>query len=321
MKASKIPYTIAPFTGGTPLQPWMTLALKHRHPRDNLIHFDEPTHIYTVKGSSKGICSITTFLHQFFPHFDPDVVIPKMMKSKNWPNSKWFGMSAAAIKAAWSANGKESSEAGTAMHLGIEMVMNGAEAIVEDSIKASIEWRYFWNYWRDDCKIWEPWRTEWEVWDEDLKLSGSVDMIYRNKKDGTFAVYDWKRAKEIKMENTFEGGYGPVSHLPNCNYWHYTLQLNLYRWLLEKHYGVVVSEMALVVIHPNNKNFKRYKLNRLEDEIEGVIEARRLAVAEGKGRVAVLEDVCGGHAAQAAQAEEVEEEEDPPPLKSYGFQD
>lgn len=227
-------------------------------------------------------------------------------------------MSAAAIKAAWSANGKESSEAGTAMHLGIEMVMNGAEAIVEDSIKASIEWRYFWNYWRDDCEIWEPWRTEWEVWDEDLKLSGSVDMIYRNKKDGTFAVYDWKRAKEIKMDNTFEGGYGPVSHLPNCNYWHYTLQLNLYRWLLEKHYGVVVSEMALVVIHPINKNFRRYKLNRLEDEIEGVIEARRLAVAEGKGRVAVLEDVC--NAAHAA-AEEAEEAEEPPALQRYGFQD
>jgi hypothetical protein len=150
-------------------------------------------------------------------------------------------------------------------------------------------------------------------------------MIYRNRKDGTFAVYDWKRAKEIKMDNTFETGYGPVSHLPNCNYWHYTLQLNLYRWLLEKHYGVVVSEMALVVIHPINKNFRRYKLNRLEDEVEAVIETRRLAVAEGKGRVAVLEDVCGGHGLAAEQAQaadaDAEEEEEPAPLKSYGFQD
>jgi hypothetical protein len=41
-------------------------------------------------------------------------------------------------------------------------------------------------------------------------------------------------------------------------------------------------------------------------------------VAEGKGRVAVLEDVCGGHvAAQAAE----EEAEEPPALQSYGFQD
>lgn len=290
------PPKTAPFTGGTPLQPWMTLALTHRHERDNLIHFDEPSHVYTVKGSSKGITSITTFLHAFFPHFDADAVIKNMMRSKKWPESKWFGMSAAAIKEAWNANGREASEAGTAMHLGIEMVMNGAEAEVADSIKASIEWRYFWNYWREDQATWEPWRTEWEVWDEDLKLAGSVDMIYRNKHDGTFAVYDWKRSKEIKMENSFQTGFGPVAHFPDCNYWHYTLQLNLYRWLLEKHYGIVVSEMALVIMHPNNKNYKRYKLNRLDDEIEGVIEARRRAVAEGKGRVAVFDLSAGADA-------------------------
>jgi len=268
----------APFTGGTPLQPWMTLALIHRHPRDNLIHFDEPTHIYTVKGSSKGITSITTFLHSFFPHFDADAVIKNMMKSKKWPESKWFGMTPKEIKDTWNSSGKEASEAGTAMHLGIEMVMNGAEALVEESIKQTIEWKYFWNYWKKDIEIWEPWRTEWEVWDEDLKLAGSIDMIYRNRKDGTFAIYDWKRSKEIKTENSFQSGFGPVSHLPDSNYWHYTLQLNLYRWLLEKHYGVVVSEMALIILHPNNKNYKKYILNRLDEEIEGILESRRNAI-------------------------------------------
>jgi hypothetical protein len=93
-------YETAPFTDGTPLQPWMTLALTHRHERDNLIHFDEPTHVYTVKGSSRGICSITQFHHQFFPHFDADKTIKMMMKGKNWPNSPWYGMTAKAIKEA-----------------------------------------------------------------------------------------------------------------------------------------------------------------------------------------------------------------------------
>ena len=289
----------AAFTGGTPLQPWMTLALTHRHPRDNQIHFDEPTHVYTVNGSSKGICSITTFLHHFFPHFDAEHVIQNMMRSKKWPSSKWFGMTAAAIKEAWNANGREASEAGTAMHLGIEMVMNGATDQVTDVIKESIEWKYFWNYWRDDCKVWEPWRTEWEVWDEDLKLAGSVDMIYRHRTNGTFAVYDWKRSKEIKMENTFQSGYGPVSHFPDSNYWHYTLQLNLYRWILEKHYGIVISEMALVILHPNNKNYKRYILNRLDDEIEDIIETRRRAVAAGSG-VAIFDEKPSSHTGDQA---------------------
>ena len=284
----KLPYVKAAFTGGTPLQSWMTLALRNRHERDNCMHFDEPTHIYTVKGSSQGICSITKFLHEFFPHFDADSVIMKMMKGKNWPNSKWYGMTAKEIKDAWNTNGRVSSEAGTAMHLGIEMYMNGVEP--SDEVKDTVEWKYFWNYWKEDMVTWEPWRTEWEVWDEELKLAGSIDMVYRNKNDGSFAIYDWKRSKEIKMENSFQSGLGPVSHLPDANYWHYTLQLNMYRWLLEKHYGIYISEMALIVLHPNNKNYKRYKLNRLEDEIEEMVNSRRRAVLEGKGKIAVFED-------------------------------
>ena len=278
-----------PFTGGTPLQPWMTLALRNRHERDNQIHFDEPTHVYTINGSSKGYCSITKFLHHFFPEFNADEIIQKMMRSKKWPESRWHGMSPAAIKEAWNANGREASEAGTAMHLGIEMVMNGAESEVPKETKITKEWEFFWNYWREDEKTYEPWRTEWEVWDDDLKLAGSIDMIYRNKKDGTFAIYDWKRSKEIKMENTYASGFGPVAHLPDTNYWHYTLQLNMYRWLLEKHYGVVISEMALIVLHPNNKNYRRFKLNRLEDEIEEMVETRRKAVSEGAGNVVVFD--------------------------------
>lgn len=287
---SKAPYPIAPLSGGTPLAPWMTLAIRNRHPRDNQIHFDEPTHIYTVNGKSKGWISCTGFLHQFFPHVDTDEIITKMMRSKKWPQSPYYGMTREAIKAMWDASKKEASEAGTAMHLGIEMVMNGAEKEVSPMVKQSKEWEYFKKYWAVDSEIWEPWRTEWEVWDESIKLAGSIDMIYRNKKDGTFAVYDWKRAKEIKMENPWANGFGPAAALPDTNYWHYTLQLNVYRWMLEKHYGLKISEMALVVIHPNNKSYKKYILNRLEDEVEGMVAARRRAVERGMGEIVVLEE-------------------------------
>ena len=284
-------YTPAPFTGGTPLQPWMTLAIKNRHPRDNLINFDEPTHIYTVNGVTKHYVSVSGLHHHLFAEFDADLVIKKMMKSPKWPQSKWYYLKTPeAIKAKWSADGKEASEAGTLMHLGIEMVMNGAEEQVEPAVKLTKEWEYFWNYWKKDSRTWEPWRTEWEVWDEEHKITGSIDMVYRNKLDGTFAIYDWKRAKKMEMENQYQSGLGPVKHLPDTNYWHYTLQLNLYRWLLEKHYGVKISEMALIVLHPNNNNYKLYRLNRLDDEVEDILAARLRAVKEGKGKIYIFKD-------------------------------
>lgn len=283
-------YAIAPYTGGTPLQPWMTLALTHRHPRDNDIHFDEPTHIYTINGSSKGVISCTKIVHSCFPEFNPDQVIEKMMSSPKWPESQYFGMTAEAIKAKWKASGREASSSGTDMHLAIEMYLNGGDSAIALPLKQTPEWRYFMKYWAQDSELFEPWRTEWEVYDEELRLAGQIDIVYRNKKDGTFAIYDWKRAKEMKYDNTFENGLGPAAQMPNCNYSHYSLQLNLYRWFLQTHYGMKVTDLALVVLHPNQETFQVHKVPILDDIVKDVIESRRRAVKEGRGRYLVFED-------------------------------
>ena len=273
---------------GTPLQPWMTLARINRHERDNHIHFDEPTHVYTIDGSSKGFCSITKCLTIICGHFDADAVISNMIRSKKWPQSQWFGMTPQEIKDAWAANGKEASEAGTAIHLAIEMYMNGSPETIVPEIKTSVEWQYFTRYWEKDSRRWQPWRTEWEIWDKELLLAGSVDMVFKSLQDNTYAIYDWKRAKEIKMENPFQSGLGPLSHFPDCNYWQYTLQLNLYRWILEKHYGLKITELALIVLHPNNTSFKRFVLPILHEEIEELLDCRRAALARGKNEIAYL---------------------------------
>lgn len=266
-----------------PLEPWMSLARRNTHPRDKLIQFDEPTHIYTVQGSSKNVISCTGFLHEFFGHFDSKAVIKKMMDSPNWTQSKWYkpGITADEIAATWSNNGKEASGAGTAMHLAIEQFLNGAEHVILPSVKETPEWRYFMNFWRDCGGDLEPYRTEWEVWSADHKLAGSIDMIFRRKSDGKFLIYDWKRSKEIKTGNQFQTGLGPLHHLPDCNYWHYSLQLNVYRRILETFYGLDVADMYLLILHPDNPNYKRMRLNRMDKEVDDMLNCRLRAVQAG----------------------------------------
>lgn len=273
-----------------PKQPqhWQSLAFKNRHPRDLCIEFDEPTHRYTINGSYQGWTSCTGFLHAFFPHFDADACIAKMMKSRKWPENKYFGKTAEEIKAQWNANGKEASEAGTAMHLAIEMFHNGAEHLITPSMKETPEWRYFMNFWKDHGADLEPYRTEWEVWSEPHRLAGSIDMIYRRKSDGKIVIYDWKRSKDIKTANDWESGYPPLEHLPNCNYWHYTLQLNVYRWFLQTLYGLEVADLYLIVLHPDNKNYRRIHLNILDQEVADMLEARRRAVEDGCRQMVIL---------------------------------
>jgi hypothetical protein len=267
---------------------WQSLAVKNRHPRDLCIEFDEPTHRYTVNGTCDGWSSCTGFLHAFFPHFDPDAVIAKMMKGRKWAESKYYGMTPKQIKDQWSNSGKEASTAGTFMHLAIEMFHNGALAEIDPAILETTEWKYFMNFWKECGDDLEPFRTEWEVWSEAHKLAGSIDMIYKKKSDGTFVIYDWKRSKEIKTANDFESGYTPLGHLPNCNYWHYTLQLNVYRWFLETFYGCVVSDLYLIILHPDNKNYRRLRLNILDQEVHDMLDCRLRAVQENSRQLVIL---------------------------------
>jgi len=259
-------------------QPWQELSFKNKHPRDDSIVFDEPTHVYTVNGTYIGWISCTKFIHNCFPHFDADVVIKKMMGSPKWPQNKYFGKTAKQIKDEWNANGEEASSKGTAMHLAIEQFLHGHPEIIEPPVLETVEWKYFSKFWRDVKDDLVPYRSEWEVWSEEYKLAGSIDMIFYRKSDDSYVIYDWKRSKEIKMENSWENGYPPVDHLPNSNYWHYTLQLNTYRWFLETYYGLRISDMYIVIFHPNNTNYQRFRLNRLETEIQDMLDARNASI-------------------------------------------
>ena len=176
------------------------------------------------------------------------------------------------IKAGWDSNRDEAAEAGTKMHYDIECYYNDME--VDND---SIEYTYFQQFLTDFPDL-KPYRTEWTVFHEELKLAGSIDMVFE-KPDGTLLIYDWKRCKEIVKTNAF-GKWGQkecIEHLPDTNYWHYCLQLNTYKAILEENYGKVVEDLYLVCLHPNNKNknYQRIKVVDLQEEVKELFELRR----------------------------------------------
>ena len=110
---------------------------KNIHIRDQDITFDEGPHIYTILGDS-NFTSVTTWVHTHFKKFDADMVIGKMMKSKRWPSSPYFGMTVEAIKDKWDKNRDGAASSGTNLHYDIECHYNDIP-VVNDSI----EWKYF----------------------------------------------------------------------------------------------------------------------------------------------------------------------------------
>ena len=103
-------------------------------------------------------------------------------------------------------------------------------------------------------------------------------MIYENP-DGTLSIYDWKRAKLITRINNFNRFALPaqICHLPDSNFWHYALQLNTYKAIIEQKYGKVIKDLFLVRLHPDaeEKNYELIKLPDLSTEIKDLFEERK----------------------------------------------
>ena len=248
----------------------MILEEKNSHERDKHIRFEEEGHIYTIKGDTTYI-STTTWVKTFFEEFNSDLIIEKMMNSNNWKNNKYYGKSKEDIKNEWSTQGKLASELGTKLHQDIENFYNGLD--VDNN---SLEFSYFKNFHQDNTDL-TPFRTEWYVWDEELKICGSIDMIFQNSK-GELIIYDWKRCKEIKKTNNWgkTATEKNISHIVDTNFWHYASQLNIYKAILEKNYGYKVPELYIVCLHPNNNNnnYQRYKIPDLQEEVEKLFSDR-----------------------------------------------
>ena len=258
------------------------LKNKNSHENDKETSLDEETHIYNIQGEY-DFTSMTTFIHSLFNSFDADKIITNMMSSKNWVNSKYYGMTREEIKDLWDKNKNNASENGTKMHLNIEKFYNGANIIDE-----SVEWLYFMKFYKDYNHLLEPYRTEWIVYDKQLKLAGSIDMIFKSKPEKiidnkeVLDIYDWKRCKDITKVSSFnKWALNPhISYIPDTNYWHYAFQLNGYKWILEHNYNKIIRDMYLVCLHPdnNNKSYKLIKIPDLQEEINILFEERKMNI-------------------------------------------
>ena len=140
----------------------------------------------------------------------------------------------------------------------------------------SVEYDYFLRFHKQHINL-EPYRTEWMIYNKELKLAGSIDMIFKNE-DGSLSIYDWKRCKNIKKDNPWQSAKTEcIEHLPDTNFWHYSLQLNTYKAMLESKYDVKVKDLYLVCLHPENKSntYEKIKVPVLKKEIKSLFDLRK----------------------------------------------
>ena len=263
--------------------------LRNRHPRDSRIQFLPYEHIYILDGK-ESLTSVSSLVSLFFPKFD----------SYYWSERKAgeYGMSQIGILEEWDFNGALSREVGTFMHQQIRnyyhglpftsqyrFVYNGKYIHEDSEISLESEFEQFKRFLNDHPFI--PFRTEWSIFDEDLKIAGTIDMIHI-KDGGTFELYDWKRSHRlldkfgnIIKTNIFQSGIHGLEQIPDTVYWHYCLQLNIYRYILENRYDLKIDNMYLILLHHEVNRYMKIEVPKMNEYVKIILDACRNGSVRG----------------------------------------
>lgn len=172
-----------------------------------------------------------------------------------WSNDKgergWRPKTIREVALEWRANGREQSALGTNMHAQLELHANGVAFTLDKTCPSAPDTEMGMAWLAKEAEAGRvPYRTEMIVWDKDYDVAGSVDLIMVDK-DGKYHIVDYKRCDDTKPD--FASAFGgrrmaaPFGMVEDCKSAAWGLQVNAYRHILEKEYGMEIASMRMVI--------------------------------------------------------------------------
>lgn len=239
-----------------------TKKLKTESQQDT-IAFEDETHIYHHPKDATGnaeYISVTTLIDRFFP-FDIDRYIEgKATKENRDPKE---------VLDEFLKNRDEAAEKGTEMHENIEHFLIG-----KPHATSSKEFSMYLKFYQEVILKFgfEFYEAEKRILLEEYNIAGTVDALFKKPNSNEYIMLDWKRSKKLVVDGyPKKYGYGfalsELNHLDNSSFYKYALQQNIYKYILEKNYGLKISSMNLIVLHEIYDNYYRVDLPDLQREI------------------------------------------------------
>lgn len=241
---------------------------------NDIKYFDAP-HKYFV--DNEEYVSATTFIGKFKPKFETQIMAEQYASKR--------GLDVNEVIAQWDLKRNISTVKGTMVHNMAENWWNNKSFpydpeipikafgydIISESFKKCEE--IFHRFYLDAKQNLIPVKMELVVCDHDYKVAGMVDCLFFNKKSNMLEIWDYKTNKEIKLKNDFgQKFYNPISHLDVCEINTYSLQLSLYKHIIEKNTNLKLGNNYLIWINENNDNYKIFTCKDLNAEIKLMLE-------------------------------------------------
>ena len=153
-----------------------------------------------------------------------------------------------ALLSLWNALGERASGRGTYVHRQAELHCNS------EPFDKDVEMKQYLRF-REDNPHLTPYRTEWSVFSYAHGgthiVAGQIDGLFLDEKTGEYEMIDYKvTAHELSPDNPYNKfGTYPFDALPDTPWGHYCAQQQIYKYILEKEYGVRVKRCRLLRLH------------------------------------------------------------------------
>ena len=220
---------------------------------------------FTPKGSSnvvkyykyngKKFNSISKILYNIKEEFDE---VKMSIKCSKNPKHKLYGIEPIEIRKIWNDSKIKSRKIGELMDDYIQSKLLNTNIIFKDLNILNNRNQHF-NLFRE--KIIDKYNLklvsyEDSIFDFEYLIWGRYDAMFLW--DGYLVLFDWKSNSEIDKESYFKL-LPPFDNIDNCKYNEYTLQLFLYKWILERNYDLKYPIKGCRIAHFNSKKYELLK--------------------------------------------------------------
>lgn len=246
----------------------------------NRITFEEIAHKYFIDGKESAKYSVTGLINKYKPKFEED----KWARIK----AKSLNISVDEMKFIWAEKNLYSTTLGTELHRLIECVYTSEEYKFENNkIKQSIGeeaykgfsnhlctiTKHFKNFYVHTKGYIQPVANELTVGDiEGTRVCGTLDMLAYNKQENCFEIYDFKTNKSITYSSTYKERFNkPLDDLQVCEFNTYSLQLSIYKYIIEKYTSLKIKNLYIVWFNIDNSDFKLIPCNYLGTHVSQIL--------------------------------------------------
>ena len=244
--------------------------------------FYEEDHHYEYKGKRVGM-SVTRLIEEYTQEFDSQAVAERVALKEN--------KSVQEVLDKWKQKNEWACKKGSICHEYAQSCWNKEIQIIDKQLYTQPQKQTFlWifsqadNFYNDYKERLEHLADEYVIGSEEYDIASAIDHLFINKLTGGLVLVDYKTNSDIhKNERYAKKMKVPLSHLKDTTLNHYAIQLSIYKYIVEKYTNLKFEEMFIVWFSENIENYQIIEVPYLKNEVEEILENRRVLYMNGMG--------------------------------------